>query len=81
MDNAYTLSVRIGNAADFGDGSVYQYGSGVRGVDSAEYVDEGGFAGPVFAEQSVDLPAAKIKVNIVQSGSAAEMLCETFERY
>jgi len=48
----------------------------VRAVEPGQHLDEGGLAGPVLAEQGVDLPAVDREVHRAQRGDAAEGLAE-----
>src|SRR5271170_2425008 len=46
--------------------------AGARLVEAAQTIEERSFAGPVWADQSVDLPGLSIKRNIAEGDDSAE---------
>src|SRR5437764_7952603 len=53
--------------------------SGIRAMDAAEHLDEGRFAGAVFAEQGDDFAALDTEADALERASAAERLDDSIE--
>src|SRR5512134_2017536 len=51
-----------------------RYGAGGGGVKSCDAIEEGGFAGPVGADQADDLPFVHSQVHLIVGPQAAEIL-------
>jgi hypothetical protein len=74
VDEADAVTVGIGHAADVGRAPVDVDGAGIGDMDPAEHLDESGLAGPLLAQQGVDLARPEIEIHMVQSRRAAEAL-------
>ena len=76
MDQADAGAVGVGHVPEIRRGPVDADLARVRPVDPAEHLDEGRLAGPVLAEQGVDLAGAQVEVDPVECPDAAEGLAD-----
>ena len=55
-------------------------GTGIFGINTGEYLHEGGLAGAVFPHQGMDLAGTDLKIDMIQRANAGEGLVDAFHR-
>ena len=76
VDHHDALPLRFGDAVEAERAALGQDGARVRGQRSAEHLHQRGLAGPVLADQRMDLPGFQREVDALKGRYSAEALLD-----
>ncbi len=78
IDRANAIPLRLQGAAEGNGLAVQPHLAAVGCAGPGQYLDQGGFARPILAQQGMNLAAAQVEIHIVQRAMAAENLDDPF---